>query len=195
MCVCVCVCVSPSQVLTSEEYCQWYEDHHKAEIALENRDELLLKSTSSIETRLTLLGATGIEDKLQAGVPTAIATLQAAGIKVWVLTGDKQETAINIGYSSCLIQPGMDVVILNAYSLVSGSVCVHVYVCMCVHVFVCVCMCLCVCACVCVCAWVCLCVCICMHVFVCACMVVFFCVCVHVLLFCVCVCVCVCVFW
>ncbi len=160
-------------MLTSEEYCQWYEDHHKAEIALENRDELLLKSTSSIETRLTLLGATGIEDKLQAGVPTAIATLQAAGIKVWVLTGDKQETAINIGYSSCLIQPGMDVVILNAYSLVSGSVCACVCVCMCLYV------CACVCVCVCVCAWVCLCVCICMHVFVCACMLFFFlCVCV-----------------
>ncbi len=128
-------------MLTSEEYCQWYEDHHKAEIALENRDELLLKSTSSIETRLTLLGATGIEDKLQAGVPTAIATLQAAGIKVWVLTGDKQETAINIGLLPCLFNL-QDLVHLHAYSLVMSccvpSVCdVHVFVflCMCCDVF------------------------------------------------------------
>lgn len=44
-----------------------------------------------------LLGATAIEDRLQAGVPDTIATLMRAGIKIWVLTGDKQETAINIG--------------------------------------------------------------------------------------------------
>ena len=41
----------------------------------------------------------GIEDKLQEGVPDAIYRLRQAGIVVWVLTGDKQETAINIAYS------------------------------------------------------------------------------------------------
>lgn len=52
-------------------------------------------------------GATAIEDKLQDGVPQTIANLAIAGIKIWVLTGDKQETAINIGYSCqvCLIFP------------------------------------------------------------------------------------------
>ena len=49
-----------------------------------------------------LLGATGIEDRLQEGVCESIHALEAAGIKVWVLTGDKQETAINIGYVECL---------------------------------------------------------------------------------------------
>lgn len=44
-------------------------------------------------------GSTAIEDKLQDGVPQTIANLAVAGIKIWVLTGDKQETAINIGYS------------------------------------------------------------------------------------------------
>ena len=44
-------------------------------------------------------GASAIEDKLQDGVPETIANLAIAGIKIWVLTGDKQETAINIGYS------------------------------------------------------------------------------------------------
>lgn len=44
-----------------------------------------------------LLGATAIEDRLQAGVPETISTLMRADIKIWVLTGDKQETAINIG--------------------------------------------------------------------------------------------------
>jgi P-type E1-E2 ATPase len=49
---------------------------------------------------LTLLGATAIEDKLQEGVPETIANLAKADIKIWVLTGDKQETAINIGKCS-----------------------------------------------------------------------------------------------
>ena len=48
-------------------------------------------------------GATAIEDKLQDGVPRTIANLRSAGIKIWVLTGDKQETAINIGYSCQLL--------------------------------------------------------------------------------------------
>lgn len=46
---------------------------------------------------LLLLGATAIEDRLQAGVPETIATLIKAEIKIWILTGDKQETALNIG--------------------------------------------------------------------------------------------------
>lgn len=44
-----------------------------------------------------MLGATAIEDRLQAGVPETIATLMKAEIKIWILTGDKQETALNIG--------------------------------------------------------------------------------------------------
>lgn len=51
-----------------------------------------------IEKDLILIGATAIEDKLQEGVPTCIETLSRAGIKIWVLTGDKMETAINIAY-------------------------------------------------------------------------------------------------
>uniref|UniRef100_A0A665WIW5 Phospholipid-transporting ATPase n=1 Tax=Echeneis naucrates TaxID=173247 RepID=A0A665WIW5_ECHNA len=54
---------------------------------------------------LQLLGVTGIEDRLQEGVPETIAVLQQAGIKVWILTGDKKETAVNIGYSCKLLDP------------------------------------------------------------------------------------------
>ena len=63
-----------------------------------------------------LLGATAIEDKLQEGVPDTIHTLQMAGIKVWVLTGDRQETAINIGLSCRLISESMNLVIVNEES-------------------------------------------------------------------------------
>ena len=59
-------------------------------IALQNRDDQLSAVYEEIETDMTLLGATAIEDKLQDGVPEAIANLSMAGIKLWVLTGDKQ---------------------------------------------------------------------------------------------------------
>jgi len=62
--------------------------------------EKVSEAAERIEKNLILLGATGIEDKLQEGVPETIAQLSRAGIKIWVLTGDRQETAINIGYAS-----------------------------------------------------------------------------------------------
>ena len=67
-------------------------EHEKAEVSLYNREQLLQDSYCRIERDMELLGATGIEDRLQEGVPEAIATLRAAGLKVWVLTGDKQVT-------------------------------------------------------------------------------------------------------
>jgi phospholipid-transporting ATPase len=60
-----------------------------------------------LENDLILLGATAIEDKLQVGVPDAIADLARAGIKLWVLTGDKEETAINIGFACQLLRTDM----------------------------------------------------------------------------------------
>ena len=63
------------------------------------------------------LGATAIEDKLQDGVPECIADLLKANVKVWVLTGDKQETAINIGHSCKLLSKDMPLIILNTTSL------------------------------------------------------------------------------
>lgn len=77
---------------------------------LSNRADALDKAAEVIEQNLHLLGATAIEDKLQDGVPDAIHTLQQAGIKIWVLTGDRQETAINIGLSCRLISESMNLV-------------------------------------------------------------------------------------
>ncbi len=53
-----------------------------------------------IEQDCELVGATAIEDKLQDHVGATINYLKQAGIKIWVLTGDKVETAINIGFST-----------------------------------------------------------------------------------------------
>ncbi|KAF0684193.1 Aste57867_23816 [Aphanomyces stellatus] len=66
-----------------------------------------------LEQDLVLLGATAIEDKLQDNVPRAIHRLMQAGMKVWVLTGDKQETAINIAYACQLMDNDMMQYVFN----------------------------------------------------------------------------------
>uniref|UniRef100_A0A8K9Y1B2 Phospholipid-transporting ATPase n=1 Tax=Oncorhynchus mykiss TaxID=8022 RepID=A0A8K9Y1B2_ONCMY len=67
-----------------------------------------------------LLGATAIEDKLQEGVPETIAILSLANIKIWVLTGDKQETAVNIGYSCKMLTGDMtEVFIISGNTVLS----------------------------------------------------------------------------
>ncbi|XP_063746749.1 phospholipid-transporting ATPase IK [Eleginops maclovinus] len=76
-----------------------------ATMVTSDRDALLEKLYDQMEIDLQLLGVTAIEDRLQEGVPETIALLQQAGLKVWVLTGDKKETAVNIGYSCKLLDP------------------------------------------------------------------------------------------
>ncbi|XP_019752668.1 phospholipid-transporting ATPase IC isoform X1 [Hippocampus comes] len=70
-----------------------------------DRNALLEKLHDEMEQNLQLLGVTAIEDRLQEGVPETISLLKQAGIKVWVLTGDKKETAVNIGYACKLLDP------------------------------------------------------------------------------------------
>ncbi|KAI6660095.1 phospholipid-transporting ATPase IM isoform X1-like [Oopsacas minuta] len=93
--------------LTQKEFEEWNEAHTQANLSLENRDDKLSEVYELIEQNLVLLGATAIEDKLQDGVPETIASLAEANIKLWVLTGDKQETAINIGYSAHILNNDM----------------------------------------------------------------------------------------
>lgn len=77
--------------------------------------------SEEIETQMRLLGATAIEDKLQIGVPEAIATLARANLSIYVLTGDKQETAINIGYACSLLTDKMQKMIVNAEAAPNGG--------------------------------------------------------------------------
>ncbi|CAN6331720.1 unnamed protein product [Urochloa humidicola] len=72
-----------------------------------DRDEKIEEAAELLEKDLILLGATAVEDKLQKGVPECVDKLAQAGIKIWVLTGDKMETAINIGYACSLLRQGM----------------------------------------------------------------------------------------
>lgn len=100
--------------LSPPEFEQWHTSFEAASTALIGRAALLRKVAANIESNLSILGASGIEDKLQQGVPEAIESLRTAGIKVWVLTGDKQETAISIGYSSKLLTSKMTPIIINS---------------------------------------------------------------------------------
>ncbi|KAF9211787.1 hypothetical protein BGZ59_007609 [Podila verticillata] len=106
--------------LSLEEYRIFDEKYSKAECHLGegedgsgDREELVRIACESIEGRLRLLGCTAIEDRLQDQVPETIEYLMDADIKIWLLTGDKQETAINIGISSRLISPAMKILVLN----------------------------------------------------------------------------------
>ncbi|URE48278.1 E1-E2 ATPase [Musa troglodytarum] len=100
--------------LDEEEYKSFNEKFMAAKNSVSaDRDEKIEEAADSIERDLILLGATAVEDKLQNGVPECIDKLAQAGIKIWVLTGDKMETAINIGYACSLLRQGMKQIIIT----------------------------------------------------------------------------------
>ncbi|XP_042236213.1 LOW QUALITY PROTEIN: phospholipid-transporting ATPase IF-like [Homarus americanus] len=85
--------------LTKEDYQEFAMQLSQAKQMVEGREAAVREVTERMEAELRLLGATGVEDLLQEGVQETLEALRAAGIKVWVLTGDKVETAVNIAYS------------------------------------------------------------------------------------------------
>lgn len=86
--------------LSEAEYQEWQARYHDAQISLVDRQQRVDAVGDEIEQSLELAGASAIEDRLQDGVPETIEQLRKAGIKVWMLTGDKRETAINIAHSA-----------------------------------------------------------------------------------------------
>uniref|UniRef100_A0AAX7TFR4 Phospholipid-transporting ATPase n=1 Tax=Astatotilapia calliptera TaxID=8154 RepID=A0AAX7TFR4_ASTCA len=99
----------------------WTQRHHEASIAMEEREEKLDELYEEIEKDMMLLGATAVEDKLQDGVPQTIEQLAKADIKIWVLTGDKQETAENIGYSCNMLREEMKDVFFVSANTAEGN--------------------------------------------------------------------------
>lgn len=100
--------------LDKEEYERWSLEYASAKTSLTERASKIEQVGCKLENNLELGGATAIEDKLQDGVSDTIEKLRRAGIKLWMLTGDKRETAINIGYSCKLIKDYSTVVILDS---------------------------------------------------------------------------------
>ncbi|GAU38770.1 hypothetical protein TSUD_279230 [Trifolium subterraneum] len=87
-----------------------------------DREQIVEEVLEKIEKDLILLGATAVEDKLQNGVPECIDKLAQAGIKLWVLTGDKMETAINVGFACSLLRQGMKQIIIRKELLTASNV-------------------------------------------------------------------------
>ncbi|RLM62239.1 putative phospholipid-transporting ATPase 8 [Panicum miliaceum] len=111
--------------LTEEQYVLWNEEYSAAKNSVHtDHDEAVEKASDYIEKNLVLLGATAVEDRLQNGVPECIHKLAQAGIKVWILTGDKLETAVNIGYSCNLLRKEMEEIFItldNSSTSASGG--------------------------------------------------------------------------
>uniref|UniRef100_A0A8C1NJS2 Phospholipid-transporting ATPase n=1 Tax=Cyprinus carpio TaxID=7962 RepID=A0A8C1NJS2_CYPCA len=104
--------------LSEEQWEAWAERFRGADKATDCRDDRLAAVYEEIEQDMMLLGATAVEDKLQDGVPETIAILSLANIKIWVLTGDKQETAVNIGYSCKMLTDDMtEIFIVNGHTV------------------------------------------------------------------------------
>jgi len=105
-----------NRIIPKNEYETWAKRYLNACIATENRLEKMEELQAEIEQDLSLIGATAIEDKLQDEVGSTIAFLKKAGIKVWVLTGDKIETAINIGFACNLLTKELERLIIDGKS-------------------------------------------------------------------------------
>lgn len=106
------LCIAEREI-SAKEYADWNARHEAAAAAIHDREEQLEEVADSIERNLSLLGGTAIEDRLQDGVPSTISLLAEAGIKLWVLTGDKVETAINIGFSCNLLRNDMSLLVIK----------------------------------------------------------------------------------
>ncbi|RCK59111.1 Phospholipid-transporting ATPase DNF2 [Candida viswanathii] len=106
------LCIAQRE-LSWSQYSEWSKRYQAAASSLEDREYKMEEAADSIERNLILLGGTAIEDRLQSGVPQSISILSQAGIKLWVLTGDKVETAINIGFSCNLLENDMKLLVVR----------------------------------------------------------------------------------
>ena len=88
-------------------YSEWLKESNIAKLEINDREEKVAAVDEKIEVKLELIGSTAIEDRLQDQVADTIQFMKKTGIKVWVLTGDKIETAINIGVSAGLLDQNM----------------------------------------------------------------------------------------
>lgn len=105
--------VLAKRYIATSFYQSWSQKFHEASISLVDREEKMGVVMEEIEKEFELVGATAIEDKLQDNVGETISSLKEAGIQIWVLTGDKIETAINIGFSCRLLNDFLEKIMLD----------------------------------------------------------------------------------
>jgi len=102
--------------IREQDYISWVNRLTEDEMNIQHKQKLIERLYDIIESNLTLIGGTVVEDKLQDKVPETIKELRAAGIKIWVLTGDKLDTAESIGYSCNLLSKEQKLFILKVMS-------------------------------------------------------------------------------
>nr|XP_037283702.1 probable phospholipid-transporting ATPase IIB isoform X3 [Rhipicephalus microplus] len=100
--------------LTEEQYQEFESRYNQAKVAIQDRSARTSAVIETLERDLELLCLTGVEDKLQDKVRPTLELLRNAGIKVWMLTGDKLETATSIAKSSRLVSRSQDVHIFES---------------------------------------------------------------------------------
>uniref|UniRef100_A0A8C2C8G1 Phospholipid-transporting ATPase n=1 Tax=Cyprinus carpio TaxID=7962 RepID=A0A8C2C8G1_CYPCA len=110
------LCVAFKQ-LSAEEYAVADTGLREARLALQDREEKLIAVYNQVETGMSLIGATAVEDRLQEEAAETMEALQGAGMKVWVLTGDKMETAKSTCYACRLFQRGTELLELTLRTL------------------------------------------------------------------------------
>lgn len=92
--------VISQKLIDSPFYEDWNRRYQEAKADLNNREQSIQNCINELEQEMELLGITGVEDKLQDEVALTIESLRGAGIQVWMLTGDKVETATCIAMSA-----------------------------------------------------------------------------------------------
>ena len=101
-----------SKEISEDEYHEWQIKYLKAATS-ENKEKEMNRVAEQLEVEFDLIGSTAIEDKLQEDVGQTIYDIRQAGIKVWVLTGDKVETAMNIGHACRLLESEMNMFLIQ----------------------------------------------------------------------------------
>ena len=108
--------------LSAQQYSEFSSRYQQASMSLQNRDSRMAKSVKdNLEHNLELLGVTGVEDKLQKDVKSSLELLRNAGIKIWMLTGDKVETARCVAVSAKLVSRTQFIHTITHLSTTSGS--------------------------------------------------------------------------
>merc|ERR1711871_1020693 len=97
------LCIAVKRI-SSGTAAEWARNWKEATASLENRAEKVAAAGAAMELDMELLGITAIEDRLQDEVPEVLAELSKAGITLWMLAGDEEETAVNIGRSCNLLE-------------------------------------------------------------------------------------------
>ncbi|XP_010901411.2 phospholipid-transporting ATPase 11C isoform X2 [Esox lucius] len=109
------------KLLKPEEYALVDTELREARLSLQDREDKLLKVYNQVEDNMSLIGATAVEDRLQEEAAETMEALQGAGMRVWVLTGDKMETAKSTCYACRLFQRGTELLELTVRTLEDGG--------------------------------------------------------------------------